>query len=528
MQKQEFFTRKASGLVRQLSASDALMFNCLYMALSLPFLFMVWTPVLYPGVNLIQTTLMALPFIFIIAVTFLFFAVSMPRAGGDFVWVSRTLHPAIAFMENFTLTIVSLSFIGFQSPMILDPGWKSILITWGTITGNSAMITEAVNLVNPVNLFIVGTVFIVIAILVVAAGTKTAFRVMWGCFAFVAASIVLYAFAMFTIGHDGFVTRFNALSGLNYSEMIQSAKSAGYNPGFTLTGMTLGIVYVFLNSWGFQGSAYVGGELKNVSRSQIVAIVGAVVLFAIATLSVYVPSYLVVGQEFLHSISFLQQTGNAAWTLPMAPYGSYLIAFATTNPWIAAIVGTTIIAFAFSQNILILLVSTRWIFSWSFDRVIPTAFSSVEPRFRVPRNALILCFVICMIFLYLTIFTTVLSFFAYGIVAVWSSAGIVGIAAAVFPYRRKDIFEKSPKMVQTKVAGIPVMTIFGVITAISGFFVAAAAIAPQFTGAPVNPYYAEMIVLIWIIALVVYGVAYWYNSRRGIDMHIGFKEIPPA
>jgi len=166
-------------------------------------------------------------------------------------------------------------------------------------------------------------------------------------------------------------------------------------------------------------------------------------------------------------------------------------------------------------------------FAWSFDRIIPSAFSDVEKRFHVPRNALILCFVVGLFFLYLTVFTTVLSYFSYGILAVWIGVGIVGLAAAAFPFRRKDIFDKSPKMVQTRVAGVPLMSIFGVITCITGWFAGVAMVAPQFTGAPVNPYYSLMIVGLIALAFVIYGVARWYNGRIGIDMDVGFRELPP-
>jgi hypothetical protein len=110
----------------------------------------------------------------------------------------------------------------------------------------------------------------------------------------------------------------------------------------------------------------------------------------------------------------------------------------------------------------------------------------------------------------------------------WTATSIIGIAAPVFPYRRKDIFEKSPKLVQTKVGGVPLMSVFGAVTAIISAFVALATVLPQFTGAPVNPYFAGAIVLTMVIALVIYAIAYSYNKSTGIDMHAGFSEIPPA
>lgn len=137
-------------------------------------------------------------------------------------------------------------------------------------------------------------------------------------------------------------------------------------------------------------------------------------------------------------------------------------------------------------------------------------------------------FIVSLIYCYLAFYTTVLSFLSYSILGMWTATAIIGIGAVVFPFRRRDIWEKAPKLVQTKVGGIPLMSIFGAVTAIISSFVALSTVLPQFTGAPVNPYYVGAIVLTMIIGLVIYAVAYSYNRSIGIDMRAGFSEIPPA
>ena len=528
MQSREFFTRKASGLVRQLSASDALMFNVLNMGLVWTFIYIVYGPLLYPGVNMANTVLIAAGPVFLVSLTFMFFAVAMPRSGGDFVWVSRSIHPAVAFMENFLLAAIMLSFMGPVGGWVLDPGLTSMMINWGTLTNNPALIDQAHLLVNPNNLFIVATIVAVVLVGLNFAGTRTVWRFQWACFAFVILGIFLFIFAMLTAGHDGFVTRFNQISGTNYDSIIKAAQSAGYDTGFTTTGLLFGTVYAFLNFFGFQWSTYVGGEVKDVHRSQVIAILGSVLLFAALAFISFETSYLVAGSEFVHAAAFLSMTGNSAWALPMAAWSNYLVVFATNNPWIAALVGFSIVASAFGALMTVVVFATRLVFAWSFDRIIPTAFSSVDQRFHAPRNALALVLVISMIYNYLAFYTSVLSFLSYGILGQWLTTAIIGVAAIVFPFRRKDIFEKAPKLVQAKVGGIPVMAILGVITAVTGALVSVATVVPQFTGAPVNPYYVLAIFLTMFVALVIYGIAYKYNQQLGIDMRVGFREIPPA
>jgi hypothetical protein len=50
---------------------------------------------------------------------------------------------------------------------------------------------------------------------------------------------------------------------------------------------------------------------------------------------------------------------------------------------------------------------------------------------------------------------------------------------------------------------------------------------PQFTGAPLNPYYVSGALATFVPAIVYYPIVAWYNKRRGLDMGTAFHEIPP-
>src|SRR5260370_1620560 len=43
----------------------------------------------------------------------------MPRSGGDYVWVSRTLNPLLGFFANFSLTFVFLTWVAFNFTYML-------------------------------------------------------------------------------------------------------------------------------------------------------------------------------------------------------------------------------------------------------------------------------------------------------------------------------------------------------------------------------------------------------------------------
>jgi amino acid transporter len=112
----EVYVRKASGLVRNISALDAMILNIMVMAPTAIFVYGVWASAIYPGVDLPMTALLAIPLSIIVGLFYALYSAAMPRSGGDYIWISRTLHPAIGFMCNFFLFMVLLSVAGSYIP----------------------------------------------------------------------------------------------------------------------------------------------------------------------------------------------------------------------------------------------------------------------------------------------------------------------------------------------------------------------------------------------------------------------------
>ena len=493
-----------------------------------PFLYIVWGPVLFAGVDMPSTVIIATIVTAALSVTYYLFSTSMPRSGGDFVWVSRSLHPLIAFTSSLLFAIIMMSFLGIIGGWVVDPALRSVLVVWGVLTSNAAMVTQVSALLTPTNLFIVSSIVVLLACVLNLIPTKTMIRILWACFIIGLMGVLAFSGAMIAVGHEGFVARFNQLSGANYLEIIHSAQSAGYFTGFAVFATILGTMYAFQNFLGFAYSIYLGGEVKEVNRSQAIGIFGSTIVLGLVTWAVYKIAYVVMGSDFMHSAAYLAMTGNGAWTLPMIPYLSYMVAFATDNPLLGILPGIGLMAAAFGGCVVLVSMSTRMIFAYSFDRILPTRMADVDDRFHVPRNAVGLVFVIAIFFVYLAYFTPVLSYYAYSSIGLWIPQIIIGVAAMVFPYRRKDILEKAPSFVQKKIGGIPILAVFGAITTIVSTFNAIVPVMPLYTGAPINPIYISAILVTILPGPIIYAIAYLYNRRMGIDMTMGFRELPPA
>src|SRR5205823_1994263 len=117
-------------------------------------------------------------------------------------------------------------------------------------------------------------------------------------------------------------------------------------------------------------------------------------------------------------------------------------------------------------------------------------------------------------------------FFGWAGTLFLSSTRVI-FAAAFLPWRRKDIFENSP-ISRFRIAGIPVITITGVVSAIFLVFMLAewsfnSVYGTSFSLNSASPIYFG---LTYLAAIVIYLVARTVRKRQGIDLSRIHREIP--
>src|SRR3989475_7920269 len=143
------FLRKATGLVREVSLIDALIMNTLGMnvAVGAVFLFLQ-APANFPDGNMlvaviIGTLLMAFTLLWVYSE----FAAAMPRSGGDYVFVSRALHPFLGWLLSWSQGLWLIFFwIGFNAWFALTFAVPVALTTIGAVSGQSGWIDLSSNL----------------------------------------------------------------------------------------------------------------------------------------------------------------------------------------------------------------------------------------------------------------------------------------------------------------------------------------------------------------------------------------------
>jgi len=113
------------------------------------------------------------------------------------------------------------------------------------------------------------------------------------------------------------------------------------------------------------------------------------------------------------------------------------------------------------------------------------------------------------------------------VIAVMAVAFImVGLSAIVMPFTRRSLFEAAPSMVKVRWAGIPVMTIVGVVMLVSWAFVLYVAFTTTAFGQiGVKPLIEAFAVP--IIGVIYYIVVRIVRAQQGIQLKAAFQEIPP-
>jgi amino acid transporter len=212
------------------------------------------------------------------------------------------------------------------------------------------------------------------------------------------------------------------------------------------------------------------------------------------------------------------------------PYPAMLAMFLTTNPLLQFVVILAMSMWFFGWAGTIFLSSTRVIFAAAFDRLLPEAVASIEPRTRTPIWAMVLMVVPGLIVSALFVW----DIFGFKSLTLASTLVIAvtylgsTIAAILLPYIKKDLYEASP-IAKYKVAGIPLISIAGVIFALFLIF-----LLYEWLIDPGNLYgisYRNTSSLIfmgvmYLLAIIIYVAAKFYRKRQGVDLDKVYKEIP--
>ncbi|MBX8632625.1 MAG: APC family permease [Thermoplasmata archaeon YP2-bin.285] len=521
------FERTATGLVREISAFRTLVLDLMFTSPVFMFVFAILGIGIFVGADMVVSTLLALLIGFTTAGMYALLSIAYPRSGGDYIFISRILSPPLGFMVNFVFTIVNISVIGTEavwvSTMALGPMFSGL----GAIMNSSSLASYASVFSQPVYIFIIGAVVMLVFTSVMFFGTGPTFKIKSVLFFVAVFSVIVYIAAIGLTSTSAMISNFNHLSSTSYQQYSGIVTSNGLPEKFEVVPTLFGTIYAVLALAGFTISSYTGGEISNPKRSQFVGMFGAPIIYALLMMAVLAVSYSKFGYSFLTGISYAALTGNKLYTLPIPlPWMNFIAAYALDSAPLMIVLTVGLLCTLFAYMLTAIFASTRSLFAWTFDGIFPMKLAKVNEKYHVPAYSLAVIILISLVFIYLTVYTSISAFFTYVVLASSFGLVVVAISAIVFPFRKKDAFNSAPRPVSSKIGGVPVISLIGVAGLITSLLVGYVAMLPAFIGVFTFEY-VYFIIALFVIGIVIYFVSYGIRKRQGFPVDKLQKEIPP-
>jgi basic amino acid/polyamine antiporter, APA family len=521
--KPTHFAREATGLVREFSAFDAFMIGA---AVILPGIFGYSSVIGFisgadPGANFVVSVLAGFLIMVPLGFIYILMAGAMPRSGGDYVWISRTLHPIVGFVAGWGLWISIVAIVGLDGFLTGSLIIPISLVSFGSVLSAPSLISLAAQAGTPTGAFLIGLTMIGVSSLIILPGAKAFSRIQKTLFALIMLGTLVSFGVLLTSSHQSFVDSLSGFAGtgITYDGVISQAQSAGWSFAPVALAPTLtSIPLAVLVYNGFNYSAAASGEVKNVRRSMLIGIFGSLVFALVITLVGVTLSLNILGYNFIQASFFL----GGKFPLPAPPWMPLFLTALDHNIAVVSLIQGAWIISIFWNTAAFLLVATRYVFAFSFDRVLPTRFADVSARFHFPLKASVINFVVAAVFLFIASYTPWLGLYLNS-VTIWSILWIVVSAVAIaLPYRKRDLVSSLPGA-RWKV---PLLSIAGIVTlplmlAIFYWAVTTPAIGPSTLQAD------SILAVIFITGIVVYLVSKSYHKAHGIDLKDIYAEIPP-
>jgi APA family basic amino acid/polyamine antiporter len=545
MATQEVFVRKSSGLIRVMSPFSAFVYNVLTMGLIFPWVY-AQAPGGFPGSSLWLGILICTFFQTFVSFSIVFLASGMPRSGGDYIFQSRIMGGAFGFtsvMSGFVIWI--LQWVALSGWLFAALGFAPMFMTLGVKLNSPALLNFGLFCNTAWGIIIISIILAAFTAGFLVSGFKNYVVVQWFLFGAVLLAFVIVLVVLAVTRTEAFAAKFNDFmakfmtmqgepaSANTFQAVVDEVKATGFNtlPRFSFLA-TLAVAPIAWMSiqWSTysveQGSEIKGGDSF---RNQFWILVGSLWFTGILLALQGVFLQKAMGKEFLTAMSaeYYGFAGVETYSLGVVQALPSVFVMMLSNPIIVILIGIGYMANSFQVTCNCYIGMTRDMVAMALDRTLPEWISRVHPRLHTPVNAHLAYFIGAFFWI-----------FAYNLVPVWGTwtlgvsfaCGYVfvftALSAALFPYRAPSIFQASPgaKFGKTVVWTGIVGFLFCGVMVISFLFVENLGLA-FFVPGGWKP--AVLIILVILVSLFWYLGSRAYHSKRGIDIKLAFKEIPP-
>jgi amino acid transporter len=526
-EERSLFVRKATGLVRGWSVHDAFIYAAFSINLiTLGLYIFSFSPYIPKGSLILAITLSGAYLIFQTIVYASLIAV-MPRAGGDYVWVSRVISGGV----GFTVAVTGWWFINwhwvpiyanilikeFFQPLAAILGWHGFVSFWS----------------EPKGVFTASVITAILAAIFISIGMRGYAKLQKLCFySGMAGLLIIFGLLIFHTKSD-FIGAFNHYAHHTYGSTAanpyaETLKQGAYHGAASLRGLAFGstlllIPYMaFFNLWSNWG-ATLYGEVRGASdfRKNIYAMAGALIFTTILGIILLLLISHTMGWTFYNSAN--NSFNNGTGVLGVWPYPVTMASF-FVSPWLQFIVILLMSLWFFGWVGTVFLTASRVIFASAFDRILPEWAARVDKR-GTPYWAILIMLGPSLVIAYFYAYNT--NFYNWTLDATLVIAvTFVGstVAAAILPWRKPEIYNASP-IAKYRLGPIPLITLAAILFLAYLAFCIYKWLSDGVYGSNRHDSLVYMGCL-YGLALLIYVVSRIVRKRQGLDVKMVYGEIP--
>ena len=531
--REGLFTRQSSGLVRELGIPAATAISLASVALCNTFINFTNGLVAFSQVDMVVPLLLGAAVWLVAMFAYKYLLEAIPRAGGEYVYLSRIISPAIGAMAGISICIAFTYILAANANFTAT--YIPLLLTALGAAFNSSSISDAAAQVSGQ-----GAIAIVSVAMLLVVGACSFFslrrlaQIIMALVIFQLVAFLVLGWLLVTHSHQDFV---NALASFSnhpnaYNDILAAASKDNIPIGLSFSAALLVVPFMVLNYNGVLYSYYVGGELRRPSRTYIWASVLSIGVLVVVWVGIWLLMLNTVGLDFMQSQAKLGATDASAYgaitSLQSSAGGLGYGLILSGDPISKIVIGLAIPSTELAVNLAFVAVVTRVLFALAFDRLLPIGLAQISERNAVPTYAIIVALAAGIVFALLASFLNLANIIAN--LALFVALIIVAgsVAATALPFRRPDLLLKPGTTELPKVAGIPVPALWGGASTILALTVVVLIVThPEVFGA-FSVSSVVTLVLVLGAGPVIYLIARQIRLQSSsIDLRLAMRELPP-
>jgi amino acid transporter len=458
---------------------------------------------------------------------------AVPRAGGEYVYLSRIVSPVAGSMAGLGIAVV-FTYILSTNAHFAAQFTPFMLSGLGAAFHSTALANAGNHLTSNIAIAWLSIIVMVIVAALSLSSLKVVARIIfWLIVLQVVAFVVLIGMLAFN-SHADFV---NALASYShhpgaYNAIIAGAKSNGVAFGTSIAAGVAIIPFMVLNYNGVLYSYYVGGELRRPGRTYLYASAISIAVLVVLWVGVWAVLRARIGLTFMQAqanLGVLNPTAYGKITGLSSVAGGLGYGMILSGDPITKILFATAVPFAeIAVNLAFLAVTTRVLFAQAFDRLLPVSVAKVGDRNHAPNVAIAIVLIIGCGFCFLTSLVNLGSIVALQSLffALILLAG--GIAATFLPLRRKDLMDLSGVPEAARNTFLRRVTWIGVATTVLALFTVYELVAHSSVYGKFSWESILTLVIVLGAGPVIYLIARSIRRQRNsLDLAMAMHELPP-